>query len=122
MKRRGFTFIEVLATMTLLAIALPTVMEGVTLSMAAGGQARQQAQASSLAYGKMTELVAQGQWEQTSTSGDFGTDYPDFRWTAQVEDWDGSALRQLDVTVLWRHRQKDQSVTVSTLVDSGGMQ
>jgi hypothetical protein len=55
-------------------------------------------------------------------SGDFGTDYPDFRWTAQEADWDGSTVRQLDVTVLWRNRQKDRSVTLSTLVDTGGTQ
>jgi prepilin-type N-terminal cleavage/methylation domain-containing protein len=118
----GFTFIEVLATMSLLAIALPTVMGGIAASMGAAGQARQQAQASSLAYGKMTEIVAQGQWEQSNMAGDFGTDYPDFRWTAQVSEWDGSAVEQLDVTVLWRYRQKNHSVTVSTLVNTGGTQ
>jgi prepilin-type N-terminal cleavage/methylation domain-containing protein len=126
MKRRGFTFIEVLATMSLLAIALPTVMEGVTLSLSAGGQAKQQAQASSLAFGKMNEIIAQGQWEQTNMSGDFGTDYPGFRWTAQVAEWDGSAVQQLDVTVSWRRsqegRQKDRGVTISTLIYTGGSQ
>jgi prepilin-type N-terminal cleavage/methylation domain-containing protein len=126
MNRRGFTFIEVLATMSLLAIALPTVMEGVTLSLSAGGQAKQQAQASSLAYGKMTEIISQSQWEQTNMSGDFGTDYPDFRWTAQVADWDGSTVQQLDVTVSWRQpqssRQKGRGVTISTLIYTGGSQ
>jgi prepilin-type N-terminal cleavage/methylation domain-containing protein len=116
--RRAFTFIEILATIALLAIVLPSVMAGISISLTAGGLARQQAQASSLANGKMMELAVAGQWEHAILSGDFSPDQPDFRWTAQVADWDGTALRQLDVTVSWSHRGKDRSVTVSTLVNT----
>lgn len=118
-RRRAFTLVEVLVTMSFLAIILPPVMTGISLSLSTGSLAKQQAEASSLAYSKMTELLAAAQWQQTSFSGDFQPDQPDYRWTAQVSDWDGTATRQLDVTVTWRHHGRDRNVTLSTLVYTG---
>ena len=121
--RSGFTFIELLATMTLLAIALPSIMDGVSLSLAAAGFARSQAQAASLCQGKLQELLATGQWQQTQQSGDWGEEYPGFTWTAAVSDWTGAAsdtsgvsLKQLDVSVFWTQRGAKRSVVLSTLV------
>jgi len=118
--RRAFTFIEILATMALLGIVLPAVMAGISLCLSTANVAKRQSQASSLAYGKLTELVTEGQLQHASLEGDFGEDWPDFRWTAQVSDWDEAWLRQVDVTVWWSHRGIDRSVTLSTLVYTGG--
>jgi len=117
--RRGFTFVEILATLTLLAIVLPVVMTGISLSLSVASLAKQQAQASSLAHAKLMELAVEGQWQQASLSGDFGEDWPEYRWTAQVSDWDGGVLEQLDVTVWWRYRGAERSGTLSTLVYTG---
>jgi len=117
---RGFTLVEILATLTLAAIVLPAVMHGISQSLATASQARQQAEAASLAHGKLSEIVAAGQLQQAVLSGDFGTDWPDYRWAACVQDWDGALLRQLDVTVSWRQAGKDRSVTMTTLVYTGG--
>ncbi len=56
--RRGFTFVEILATIALMAIVLPSAMAGISVALAAGSYAKQQSQASTLAHGKMMELVA----------------------------------------------------------------
>ena len=118
-RRGAFTFVEVLATLTLVAIVFPTVMSGISISLQAGDFATHQAQAPSLAQSKMAELVAQGQWQQATLSGDFSPDYPDYRWNAQVSEWDGVSLEQLDVTVSWRQRGRERSVVLSTLVNTG---
>jgi len=117
---KGFTFVEVLATMMLMAIVLPVVMNGITMSLSAAGYAKQQSEASMLAQGKMTELIANGEWQQAGAGGNFAPDHPEFRWTAQVSDWDGSDLMQLDVTVTWtwRYKNSERSVTLTTLVSS----
>ncbi len=124
--RGGFTFIELLATMTLLAIALPSIMDGVSLSLAMAGAARSQAQAASLCQSKLQELLATQQWQQTQQSGDCGEEYPGFTWTAVVSDWTGASsdtaganLKQLDVSVLWTQRNAQRSVELSTLVYTG---
>jgi len=119
---RAFTFIEILATMALLAIVLPAVMTGISLCLSTAGLAKQQAQASSLGHSKLMELVAGGQWQQTSLAGDFGDQWPDYRWAAQVSNWDGTVLRELDLTVSWRHQGKDRNVMLSTLVYTGAQQ
>ena len=117
--RGAFTIIEVLATLTLSAIVLPAVINGLLLCLATAGHARQQAQAASLAQSKLAELIATRQLDNAELSGDFGSDWPEYRWSAQLDDWEGSRLVQLDVSVSWTRRDKDRNVTLSTLVYTG---
>ena len=112
----GFTLIEVLATLTLVAIVLPPVMKGISLCLATAGNARSQTEASSLAQTKLTELLMSGDLLHASLSGDFGTDWPGYRWAANVAAWDDATLRQVAVTVSWKGQGKDRSVTLTTLV------
>jgi prepilin-type N-terminal cleavage/methylation domain-containing protein len=112
---RGFTLIEVLVSVMLLAVVLPTVMGGVSLSLRAAESSKFKAQASSLAQAKLSELQAQNQWDTQRMAGDFGTSYPQYRWTAQLTNFDGT-LQQLDVTVFWRQREQERSVALSTII------
>lgn len=116
---RGFTFVEVLATMALLAAVLPPVMSGISLCLSAGKLSEQQAQAASLCQDKLSELVTNGQWQHGNQSGDCSPDWPDYRWASQVVDWDGTVLQQLEVTVTWQFRRQDHSVTLTTLIYTG---
>ena len=118
-ERGAFTFVEILATMAMMAIVLPAVMNGISLCLSAAEVAGQQSQASSLGHSKLMDMVAAGQWQHADLAGDFGDDWPDYRWTAEVSDWDEASLRQVDVTVWWRLRGTDRSVTLSTLVYTG---
>jgi general secretion pathway protein I len=120
----GFTLIEVLVTLLLLALVLPTVMAGMSLSLRAAEESKAKAEASSLAQAKLAELQAQNQWDLQKLSGDFGPSHPQYRWTAQLTNYEGSTLEQLDVTVSWRQRQRENSVVLSTIItntDTTGM-
>jgi general secretion pathway protein I len=116
----GFTLIEVLATLMLAAIVLPAIMRGMSVCLATSGQARRQAEAAALAQDKLSELVALGQLQQATQSGDFGADWPGYRWEARVSDYDGATLRQVDVTVSWPpgggQGGQDRGITLTTLV------
>src|SRR4051812_36551163 len=57
-RARGFTLVEVLTAATLMAIVLPVAMYGVSVSLAASTMARRQAEAATLAEGKLEELAA----------------------------------------------------------------
>lgn len=116
MRHGGFTFIEILATIALLTIVLPSVMTGITIGLSACDLARQEAQAASLAHAKLMEIVADTQANQADLSGDFGAAWPAFRWIAQSSDWESGTLRQVDVVVLWRAGSRERFVTLSTLV------
>ena len=113
----GFTLVEVLVTIAFSAILLPTIMRAISLTLSASDYARQQAVAASLAHGKLSELVAVGGVQRAVLSGDFGEDWPGYRWEAGLYPWDGVNLLQLDVTVYWRQASGvERGVTETTLV------
>lgn len=115
--RRGFTLVEALATLVLVAIILPVAMRGISLATAAAGHARRQVEAAALAEAKLAELVVTGGWQDADLAGDFGDDHPDYAWLAEVAEREEATLRQLDVHVLWVARGAEHSVTLSTLVN-----
>jgi len=118
-RRRAFTLVEILATLVLVAIILPVAMSGISLALGVADQSRRHTEAASLAQTKMAEIIASQQWQTSSLAGDFAPDRPEYRWVAQVTDWQGTTVKQLDVQVLWNHGGTEQGVTLSTLVYTG---
>ncbi|MHC4647284.1 MAG: hypothetical protein ACYTBJ_17475, partial [Planctomycetota bacterium] len=112
----GFTFIELLATVVLIAAIMPVAMEGIALCTRLAGQSRRQIEAANLAKTKLTELVVTRDWESGVQGGDFGTDWPDYEWKAALTEWTDPTMRRLDLTVFWQGRGKQRAVTMSTLV------
>lgn len=133
---RGFTLIEVLAAMLLIAIVLPAAMHGISLGARAASMAKHRTTAAQLGSSKLQEIVATGQWESsTNLAGDFsleGPEYQDYRWMAQVQQWNQRGVNQqdiqpqtlseLDLKVIWTSRGQEQSMTFSTLVYSNAPQ
>jgi len=112
----GFTFIELLATVVLIAIIMPVAMGSIGLCTRLGGQSRRQIEAASLAQTKLTELRVTGDWENGDQRGDFEADWSDYQWQATVTNWTDATMRQLDVTVSWLSQGHERSVTLSTLI------
>ncbi len=112
----GFTFIELLATVVLIAAIMPVAMQGIALCTRLAGQSRRQIEAANLAKTKLTELVVTRDWESGEQSGDFGTDWPDYEWRAALTEWTDPTMRRLDLTVVWQSTGRQRSITVSTLV------
>jgi prepilin-type N-terminal cleavage/methylation domain-containing protein len=112
----GFTFIELLATVVLIAIIMPVAMGTIGLCTRLAGQSRRQVEAASLAKTKLTELTVTGEWESGNRKGDFGTDWPGYEWEVDVTSWTDSTMRQVDLTVSWLSHGKECSVTLSTLM------
>jgi prepilin-type N-terminal cleavage/methylation domain-containing protein len=125
--RRGFTLIEVLATLVLLGIVLPVAMRGLSVALAAAGTARHTSEAAVLAEAKLNELAAAAATGgAASGSGDFGDEAHGYRWTATTAAADLN-LTELSVTVSWLERGAERSLVVTTLVGdpaaaTGGVQ
>jgi len=117
--RRGFTLVEVLATLVLLAVILPVAMRGIALDTRTAADARDRAEAASLAETKLSELLSSGAWQSGEQSGDFGADWPQYAWKVEVSDWEGSTLKLLSVRVEWTSRGQQRNASVSTLVYTG---
>ena len=114
-RRGGFTFIELLATMVLIAVIMPVAMKSIGLCTRLGGLSRRQIEAASLAKTKMTELIVTGEWENGNQRGNFGDDWPGYEWKASVTNWTDTSVRQLELTVLWESMGRQRTVTLTTL-------
>lgn len=104
-KRDGFSLLEVMVAMAIMAIVLVAVyrMHSQTLSMTAA--ARFQTEAPLLAQRKLAEITS-SQDSFGSDSGNFGDDFEGFGWTVEVEDVVSEALgevsqdlKRIDLTV-----------------------
>jgi type II secretory pathway pseudopilin PulG len=118
----GFTLAEVLAALIFLAILVPTVIEGLTLANRVSVMTERSAGAGELAENKMNELLLDGTSSDASESsaGDFGTDWPGYRWESTEEAWDeDNTMTQLSVEVFYPVQGAEHSVTLSTLISSG---
>ena len=115
--RSAFTLIEVLATLVLIGIVIPVAMRGVTVALAAASSARHQAEAATLAESKLNESVAQGDFN-TGGQGDFGADFPLYRWALQTTQHDLD-VTEVMVTVNWNERGDKRALNLSTFVFTG---
>jgi prepilin-type N-terminal cleavage/methylation domain-containing protein len=113
-RRRGFTLVEVLATLVLLGIILPIAMRGVSMAMAAASNARRTSEATSLAEAKLNMLLADGTWASGSLSGDFSPDQPEYQWACLTQNRD-YGLTEVAVRVTWSDRGHVREMIVATL-------
>ncbi len=104
---RGFTLLEVLIAVALIAIALTTLLGSQSQSVSFANSAKFETMAALLAQSKMSEIALQ-QETLASDSGDFGDEYPGYAWEVEVSDISiegvdniSDYLKQVDLTVTW---------------------
>jgi general secretion pathway protein I len=116
---RGFTLIEVLATLLLMSIVLPAVMEGVSISLAEASLARQRTEAATVAQSQLATLLVTNQWSGGVLAGDVDSNGTTYHWQATVAAWPldttSVGLMQVDMAVSWFGRKGTQSVNLTTL-------
>lgn len=114
--RRGFTLLEVLATLVLMGIILYPVMHGISLATAAAGEAKHKVEAASLAQSKLAELMADFQTlNQTGAGSGSFPDYPGYNWTSSIEQRDTN-LSQISVRVTWFARGQERHVDLASMI------
>lgn len=116
---RGLSLAEVLATVVIIAIVIPAAMQGISIATGMAGLTRQKAEATALAQAKLNELIATGDWQTNTTSGDFGPQWPAYHWQVNASDWEETNMRQLQMVVSWVHRGTPREVVLTTLAYNG---
>jgi general secretion pathway protein I len=106
----GFTLLEVMIAIAIMAIALTTLYGSQSRSLSYATEAHFNIVASSLAAAKLAELQS-GVGELENDSGDFGDDFPGYGWELEVEDADldgfesladlEEGLQRVDLKVAW---------------------
>jgi len=88
----GFTLLEIMVALSIISIVLVSVykMQAQTISM--NYEARFYATAPLLAQLKIAEIEMENPDEQTDDSGDFGDEFPGYRWNVIINDIESEAL------------------------------
>ena len=97
---KGFTLLEVMIAMAILAITLVVVFQSQSQSISMAGRARFETTASLLAQSKMAEIEAADPENVVSDSGDFGDDFPDYSWRVDVTETEIELLKKIEVQVV----------------------
>jgi len=136
----AFTFIEVFAALAFLAILVPAIVEGLTIANRASVAAERSEIAGQLAENKLNELVlatttgtdpdatssgssGTGSSANNANSGDFGADYPDYRWETNTTTWDQDSVNtmtELSVQVFYSLQGRERSLMLTTLMSGSG--
>ena len=105
---RGFTLLEVMIAVALIAVALVTLLGSQSQSVSYANSAKFETMAALLAQSKMSEILIQDADSLSNDSGDFGDEYLGYAWEATVSDVSiesldtiSEYLKQIDITVTW---------------------
>ena len=105
---RGFTLLEVMIAVALIAVALVTLLGSQSQSVSYANSAKFETMAALLAQSKMSEILIQDADSLSNDSGDFGDEYLGYAWEATVSDVSiegldtiSEYLKQIDLTVTW---------------------
>ncbi len=117
----GFTLLEVMLAVSILATALVLTLDGFSTSMRAAKLSERYTVANMLLQRKIADLELLDAIETGEEDGDFADedgndDYPGYRWTTEVvesEDIDG--LLEATVKITWQDRGHERSAKVVRL-------
>ena len=119
----GFTLLEVMVAMAIMAIVLVSVyrMHSQTLTM--NSATRFYTQAPLLAQSKLAQLESLASEIVAGDSGDFGEEFPGFNWSISTEDVSlealgdaGDDLKRIDITVSYNEGEFTYNVRTYRLV------
>jgi len=82
----GFTLLEGMVSLAIIAIALTAILGEQARNVAIADSMVVEIKSALLAQGKMAELETINPGELSSGSGDFGDDFPGYKWQCTVED------------------------------------
>ena len=104
----GFSLLEVMVAISIIAIALTAVLGSQTQSLSLASEAKFNTTATLLAQLKMAEIESEFSQDLSSNSGDFGDEFPDYRWELTMSDAiypvsekASESLKQIDLVILW---------------------
>jgi hypothetical protein len=102
--------------MAFLAILLPALVGALGVASRASIAAERSANAMQLGENMLNELMLDDAWSSGENRGEFGEDWPGYRWELKSADWAQSAeMTELTLTVFYEVRGQEHSVELSTL-------
>lgn len=123
-EKDGFTLVEILVTLTILAAALPALLQAFTTATRNQALSDNSTTALYLLKFRMAEIEMEGYPDAGQESGEFGENTRYF-WRSVVEDIESEEvenIRRVTVTVTWQHKNRERSMSMSTFMADRQMQ
>ena len=99
-EQRGFSLVETLVATVVLGVGLVGMTQGITAVLEGTRTAERYSQAVLLAEEQMELIRAEGLVSEGEYDGDFGEEFPGFRWNSVVRESREVGLFEVKVTVL----------------------
>jgi type II secretion system protein I len=121
MRRCGFTLIETLIALALVAVVVPLALAGISAATQAASQVRKQELARRVAESRIARLASSGEWSTSAESGtctaaDDGDEADGLTWKLDLGTWRDGTTRILTLTVSWDASDPNHGVALTTLV------
>jgi prepilin-type N-terminal cleavage/methylation domain-containing protein len=107
-QRAGFSLIEVMVAVVILAIALVGLTQGISTALGSSKESELQTTAALFAAGQIELLRAQTDWTDGDEQGDCGAGLSLYRWRQTISPTDVNGLHEVDVVV--ENSQSGQSI------------
>ncbi len=115
-EKDGFTLVETLVTLAILAAVLPALLQAFASAARNQGLSDNSTTALYLLKFRMAEIEMNGYPDVGEENGEFGENTR-YRWRSIVEEIDSEDvenIRRVEVTVTWIHRNRERSMSMST--------
>jgi len=106
LKNKGFTLLEIMVAISIMAIVLVTVFKMHVQTLSMNTAVRFHTTAPLLAQKKIEELEIDSSIDQLADSGDFGAEFSGYTWKASVEEVqsdileeDAESLKKVEIAV-----------------------
>jgi len=112
----GFTLLEVLISLLIIAIVLITCLRAQNQSIRLYTLSRDMTIATILARQKMGEIEAAGFPELGEEEGDFEEQFPEFTWKRAVSLTPFEGARRVDLSIAWKDGTLERRVDVISYI------
>lgn len=115
-RNSGFTLIEIMVSLAVLAIALTVLLGLRNRDIALSAYSGHLTEATLLARQRISEVSFAGFPELGAREGDFGEAYPHYKWKEEVKQTPYEVVRELNLEVLWKEGGREESVRFTTFL------
>ena len=117
-EKDGFTLVEILVTLTILAAVLPAILHAFASAARNQGLSDNSTTALYLLKFRMAEIEMSGYPDVGEETGEFGENTR-YRWSSVVTDIESEEVenvRRVQVTVIWQHKNRERSMSMNTFI------
>jgi len=117
---KGFTLIEVMTALTILAISFVILLGLRNRDIAISEKSAHLIEATLLAQKKMADLSLEKDKDTGTRKGDFGEAFPDYRWEMEIHETSRKKIRELIVMVRWGSNAHEDNVRFTRYIIVNG--